>query len=119
MFFIGNRCLLHPLSFFSDRGLVFYSTESKESNHLERNQIDPSSTYEAAAEKTKVAYDAGCRRFDGAIKGLGGCPMAEDELVGNMPTEVMIEALKNVDQLSIDNNRFEHAMKTAQVTFPL
>ncbi len=77
------------------------------------------STYEAAAEKTKVAYDAGCRRFDGAIKGLGGCPMAEDELVGNMPTEVMIEALKNVDQLSIDNNRFEHAMKTAQVTFPL
>ena len=41
-------------------------------------------------EKVKAAYEAGCRRFDGAIRGFGGCPMAEDELVGNMPTERMI-----------------------------
>jgi hydroxymethylglutaryl-CoA lyase len=42
-------------------------------------------------DKLKAAYDAGCRRFDGALKGIGGCPMAQDDLVGNMPTELMIE----------------------------
>jgi len=41
-------------------------------------------------EKTNAAYKAGCRRFDGAIKGFGGCPMATDELTGNMPTEKML-----------------------------
>lgn len=41
--------------------------------------------------KVKAAYDAGCRRFDGAIRGFGGCPMAKDELVGNMPTEKMVK----------------------------
>jgi hydroxymethylglutaryl-CoA lyase len=40
--------------------------------------------------KLKAALDAGCRRFDGALKGIGGCPMADDELVGNMDTEKMI-----------------------------
>ncbi len=41
-------------------------------------------------EKVDAAYKAGCRRFDGAIQGFGGCPMAKDELTGNMPTEKMI-----------------------------
>jgi hydroxymethylglutaryl-CoA lyase len=41
-------------------------------------------------EKTDAALRAGCRRFDGALKGIGGCPMADDELVGNMDTELMI-----------------------------
>lgn len=41
-------------------------------------------------EKTTAALEAGCRRFDGALKGIGGCPMANDELVGNMDTELMI-----------------------------
>lgn len=41
-------------------------------------------------EKIDAAYKAGCRRFDGAIKGFGGCPMARDELTGNMPTEKML-----------------------------
>lgn len=41
-------------------------------------------------EKVEAAWDAGCRRFDGALKGFGGCPMAEDTLVGNMPTENLI-----------------------------
>lgn len=41
-------------------------------------------------EKIEAAYNAGCRRFDGAIKGFGGCPMAEDKLTGNMPTENMV-----------------------------
>jgi len=46
-----------------------------------------------AAEKILAAYDAGCRRFDSALGGLGGCPLAQDTLVGNMPTEVALQAL--------------------------
>ena len=41
-------------------------------------------------EKVDAALSAGCKRFDGALKGIGGCPMADDELVGNMDTELMI-----------------------------
>jgi hydroxymethylglutaryl-CoA lyase len=48
---------------------------------------------EHAAEKIVAAYDAGCRRFDSALGGLGGCPFAQDALVGNIPTEKVIEAL--------------------------
>jgi hydroxymethylglutaryl-CoA lyase len=46
-----------------------------------------------AAEKILAAYDAGCRRFDSALGGLGGCPFAQDALVGNIPTETVIETL--------------------------
>jgi hydroxymethylglutaryl-CoA lyase len=46
-----------------------------------------------AVEKALAAYDAGCRRFDCAIGGLGGCPFAQDVLVGNLPTEKLLEAL--------------------------
>jgi hydroxymethylglutaryl-CoA lyase len=46
-----------------------------------------------AAEKILAAYDAGCRRFDSALGGLGGCPFAQDALVGNIPTEKVIETL--------------------------
>jgi len=46
-----------------------------------------------ATEKVLAAYDAGCRRFDSALGGLGGCPFAQDQLVGNIPTEKVIEAL--------------------------
>jgi len=48
---------------------------------------------DAAAEKILAAYAAGCRRFDSAIAGLGGCPFAQDALVGNIPTEKLLEAL--------------------------
>ena len=48
-----------------------------------------------AAAKVLAAYDAGCRRFDSAIGGLGGCPFAQDVLVGNIPTEKLLEALKS------------------------
>jgi hydroxymethylglutaryl-CoA lyase len=47
-----------------------------------------------AATKVIAAYEAGCRRFDSAIGGLGGCPFAQDELVGNIPTETVIETLR-------------------------
>jgi len=46
-----------------------------------------------AAEKVIAAYEAGCRRFDGALTGLGGCPFAGDDLVGNIPTESVLTAL--------------------------
>ncbi len=49
---------------------------------------------EDAAGKVLAAYDAGCRRFDSALGGLGGCPFAQDSLVGNIATEKVIEALK-------------------------
>jgi hydroxymethylglutaryl-CoA lyase len=52
------------------------------------------STPAGAMAKVLAAYDAGCRRFDAAIGGLGGCPFAQDELVGNVPTEEVLRALQ-------------------------
>jgi hydroxymethylglutaryl-CoA lyase len=49
---------------------------------------------EEAGQKILAAYDAGCRRFDSALGGLGGCPFAQDALVGNVPTEKVLEALR-------------------------
>lgn len=60
-------------------------------------------------EKIDTAYKAGCRRFDGAIQGFGGCPMAKDELTGNMPTEKMlsyftaIKADTNINPMSFES----------------
>jgi hydroxymethylglutaryl-CoA lyase len=51
---------------------------------------------EDAAAKVRAAYEAGCRRFDSAIAGLGGCPFAQDALVGNLPTEVLLATLKEL-----------------------
>ena len=52
------------------------------------------STRGGAGVKVLAAYDAGCRRFDSAVGGLGGCPFAQDELVGNVPTEEVLRALE-------------------------
>jgi hydroxymethylglutaryl-CoA lyase len=52
------------------------------------------STRAGAAAKVLAAFDAGCRRFDSAIGGLGGCPFAQDNLVGNIPTEEVLRALE-------------------------
>jgi len=54
-------------------------------------------------EKIESAYHAGCRRFDGAILGYGGCPMAADELVGNMPTENLLSFIGNTDYEKINS----------------
>ena len=51
------------------------------------------STRGAAADKILAAYDGGCRRFDSAFGGLGGCPFAQDDLIGNIPTEEIVKAL--------------------------
>ena len=49
-----------------------------------------------AAERIRAAFQAGCRRFDSAIGGLGGCPFAQDVLVGNIPTESLVAELRTV-----------------------
>lgn len=70
-------------------------------------------------EKTAAAYNAGCRRFDGAIKGYGGCPMAKDDLTGNMPTENMVSYFESIGQeTGLDKKAFARAMDTAVRIFP-
>jgi hydroxymethylglutaryl-CoA lyase len=64
-----------------------------EYDHLEIG-VHLHSRPDEAAVKILAAYDAGCRRFDSAIGGLGGCPFAQDDLVGNIATETVIEALR-------------------------
>ena len=56
-----------------------------------------------ATEKINAAYKAGCQRFDGALKGFGGCPMAEDELVGNLATETILDYLDSQNSAPILN----------------
>lgn len=61
-------------------------------------------------EKIDAAYKAGCKRFDGAIQGFGGCPMAKDELTGNMPTEKLLsyftskKAITNLNAMSFESS---------------
>jgi hydroxymethylglutaryl-CoA lyase len=69
-------------------------------------------------EKVDAAYKAGCRRFDGAIQGFGGCPMAKDELTGNMPTEKMLSYFNTRDlQTGVDQLAFEAAYNKASDLF--
>lgn len=69
-------------------------------------------------EKVDSAYKAGCKRFDGAIKGYGGCPMAKDELTGNMPTEKMLSYFtSNNVETNIKPMSFESAYNKALEVF--
>ncbi len=78
------------------------------------------STPETAYEKVQAAYESGCRRFDGAIKGFGGCPMAEDELTGNMPTEVMLNYFtKQNIETGLSESEFKKSMTDALSVFPI
>lgn len=64
--------------------------------------------------KVEAAYNSGCRRFDAAIKGFGGCPMAEDELVGNLATENLLTFLNEKDNLPpLNKEIFSLAMRDA------
>ncbi len=67
-------------------------------------------------EKIIAAAEGGCRRYDGAIRGFGGCPMARDELTGNMPTEHLVEYFGNHSS-GVKAKEFEEAMKASQVVF--
>lgn len=67
----------------------------------------------------EAAYNGGCRRFDGAIKGFGGCPMAKDDLTGNMPTERMIDWFNEHSiTTGIDMDAFSDAMNLSLSVFP-
>lgn len=76
------------------------------------------STAENWQEKLKAAVDAGCKRFDGALKGIGGCPMASNELVGNMNTEWMINYFRDLNMLSsINEDALEESLSLAGEIF--
>jgi hydroxymethylglutaryl-CoA lyase len=69
-------------------------------------------------EKTEAAFQAGCTRFDGALKGIGGCPMARDELVGNMATELMIPYFKEQGALtSLNEEALYRSLQLAHKIF--
>lgn len=69
-------------------------------------------------EKVDTAYKAGCRRFDTAIKGFGGCPMAEDDLVGNLATENLLEYFKKNDlEIPLNQDHFSKAFDIASEIF--
>lgn len=68
-------------------------------------------------EKLAAAYEAGCKRFDGALKGIGGCPMANDELLGNMDTEKMIGFFDEKENLKLDMNALEKSLRIAGEIF--
>lgn len=68
-------------------------------------------------EKVDAAYKAGCKRFDGAIQGFGGCPMAKDELTGNMPTEKLLSYFTAKQENQLNALSFESAHNEATKIF--
>jgi hydroxymethylglutaryl-CoA lyase len=69
-------------------------------------------------EKIEAAYQAGCRRFDGAIQGFGGCPMAKDDLTGNMPTEKLLSYFTaNKENTNVNPLSFESSYNEASKLF--
>jgi len=69
-------------------------------------------------EKIEAAYNAGCRRFDGAIQGFGGCPMAKDDLTGNMPTEKLLSYFTSKNEnTNLRPVSFESAYNEASTLF--
>ena len=79
--------------------------------HLHSNSKD-------VKEKINAAFLAGCRRFDGALMGLGGCPMAKDQLIGNMPTEKIIDVLSNSgERLEINHDVLKTSLDMAKNIF--
>ena len=71
-------------------------------------------------EKIETAYNNGCRRFDSVIKGYGGCPMAKDDLIGNMPTENLLNYFSR-EQLGANFSlaAFDDAYREANLVFPI
>lgn len=68
-------------------------------------------------EKIKAAYDAGCRSFDSAIKGFGGCPMADDDLVGNLATENLVAFFQKSLSEQFNESAFIKAMEISNKVF--
>ncbi len=69
-------------------------------------------------EKVEAAYSAGCRRFDGALKGIGGCPMADDDLVGNMNTEWLLPFFEEKGEaVNINKTALQNSLQIADSIF--
>jgi len=76
-------------------------------------------TPDTYAEKVKATVESGCNRLDGAMKGYGGCPMAKDDLTGNMPTELMVNWLHtNGYETGLDMDAFNHSLALSASVFP-
>lgn len=90
--------------------LVQQLPETEIGVHLHSNYIN-------WREKLAAADEAGCRRFDGALKGIGGCPMADDELVGNMDTEKMIGFFEEKAQLNLNKDALQKSLLIASEIF--
>lgn len=97
--------------------------------YLFRDLIDPYPHIEFGAhlhtqphnwyDRIDAAYRSGCRRFDSAIKGFGGCPMAKDDLTGNMATENLLRYFdKNEIDVNVDMKAFSESMRIAMEVFP-
>ena len=103
------------------------SSDPENINYLFSNLISVYPTIEFGAhlhttptswfEKIDAAYMAGCRRFDGAIQGFGGCPMAKDVLTGNMPTEKMLSYFTQKKAHSLSAMAFESSYNEATKIF--
>ena len=72
-------------------------------------------TTENWKEKVVAAYKSGCNRFDGALKGYGGCPMANDKLVGNMPTEQLLNYFNT--KIEFDQKELEKTLQLTDLIF--
>ena len=70
-------------------------------------------------EKVDASYNAGCKRFDGAIQGFGGCPMAKDELTGNMHTEKLLSYFTSKQNNQLNALSFESAYNEATKIFTI
>jgi hydroxymethylglutaryl-CoA lyase len=70
-------------------------------------------------DKVEAAFNAGCRRFDTVINGIGGCPMSGKEMIGNLRTLFILQFLKDKKyDFKIDNEAFNEAFMQAMSTFP-
>lgn len=97
--------------------IPLFETLTKEFPHIEIGSHFHS-PLRTANEKIEAAYRAGCRRFDGAMLGFGGCPMAKDELTGNIPTESIL-AFANMHEIEtgLDMIKFNESLNQAKHVF--
>ncbi len=97
--------------------IPLFESLNKEFSHIEigAHFHSPLST---ATEKIEAAYKAGCRSFDGAMLGFGGCPMAKDELTGNIPTESILD-FANIHNIEtgLDIEKFGKSLRLAKLVF--
>ena len=98
--------------------LALFKKISPKNSHVQVG-VHLHTTTETAIEKIDAAYQAGCQRIDGALLGFGGCPMANDKLVGNMPTEMILAYLKSKsNEITWDEDALIKSVDLAREIFP-